>query len=171
MEKKGRCLVMNIRKLTEVDYISALELFFELDKLHAEARPDWFVERARETIFPQDAFTAGVKDPECLFLGAFDAQGAMAGLVRATLWEDSGMVKGLKNVCLDNLYVRPRFRHQGIASELYRAVESWAKELGAKRVELHVWAFNEAALTAYQAWGMKPQRYVLEKEIADYKMD
>ncbi len=159
---------MRIRKLTEADYLPALELFFELDKLHIDARSDWFMEREKETIFPQDAFNAGIQDPECLFLGAFDTSDAMIGLVRATLWEDSGMVKGMKNVCLDNIYVRPQFRNRGIASEMFRAVELWAKELGAKRVELHVWAFNEAAMAAYQAWGMKPQRYVLEKEIANH---
>ncbi len=158
---------MKIRKLTDADYLSALELFFELDKLHADARPDWFMERGKESIFPREAFNTGVRDPDCLFLGAFDSSDAMIGLVRATLWEDSGMVKGLKNVCLDNIYVLPQFRHQGIASEMYRAAELRAKELGAQRVELHVWAFNEAAMAAYQAWGMKPQRYVLEKEIAD----
>ncbi len=160
---------MEIRKLTEADYFSALELFFELDKLHADARPDWFVERDKEAIFPQAPFHAGINDSDCLFLGAFDTLGTMVGLVRATLWEDSGMVKNLKNVCLDNIYVRPQFRHQGIASEMYRTVELWAKELGAQRVELHVWAFNEAAMAAYRSWGMKPQRYVLEKEIANHK--
>lgn len=158
---------METRRLTKMDYPSALELFFELDKLHADARSDWFIERSKETIFPQDAFDGGVQDPECLFLGAFDSTGTMQGLARATLWQDSGIVKGLKNVCLDNIYVRPQFRHRGIASALYRAVELWAREIGAKRVELHAWAFNETAMAAYQAWGLKPQRYVLEKNLAD----
>ncbi len=156
---------MTIRKMTAADYPAALELFVALDKLHLDARPDWFTEREKEAVFPQEHFAAGVADPECLFLGAFDSQGAMCGLVRATLWQDSGMVKGLKNVCLDNVYVVPEYRRQGIAGKLYHAVESWAKEQGAGRMELHVWDFNKDALRAYESWGMKPQRYVLEKKL------
>ncbi len=154
---------MTIRKLTASDYPAALELFFALDKLHADSRPDWFAERKKEDVFPQEHFDAGVADPGCLFLGAFDDGDAMCGLVRATLWQESGMVKGLKNVCLDNIFVVPEYRRRGIAGELYRAVETWAREQEAKRIELHVWGFNEAALRAYESCGMKPQRYVLEK--------
>ncbi len=156
---------MKIRKLTESDYTSALELFVALDSLHADARPDWFAQRNKKSIFPQKHFNAGIQDPDCLFLGAFDTADVMLGLVRATLWADSGMIKGLKNVCLDDIYVIPEFRQQGIASALYHEVENWAQKSGASRLELHVWDFNTDAMSAYKAWGMKPQRYVLEKQL------
>ncbi len=162
---------MLIRKLTEEDYDFAIELFFALDKLHISARPDWFQERQREEIFPKVHFSASVIDPECLFLGAFDGNGTMAGLARATLWQDSGMIKGLKNVCLDNIYVLPDFRSQGVASRLYQMVEQWARGLGAQRLELHVWDFNKEALLAYEAWGLQPQRHVLEKELTAHEAD
>ncbi len=155
---------MDIRKLNETDYPAALELFCALDDIHTEARPDWFCQREKNEIFPQDAFIAGVNDPDCLFLGAF-AEEKLIGLVRATLYPDSGMIKGLANVCLDNIYVLPAYRRQGVAGQLYRAVEAWAKEKEAQRLELHVWDFNHDALAAYEAWGLKPQRYVLEKEL------
>ncbi len=162
---------MHIRRLTEEDYASALELFFALDQLHADGRPDWFRQRDKGEIFPQVHFEAGVKDPDCLFLGAFDDGGQMIGIVRATLWQESGMIQGLKNVCLDNIYVIPSFRNRGVASQLYGQVEQWAAQQQAKRIELHVWDFNREALTAYTAWGMKPQRYVLEKEVTCHETD
>ncbi len=156
---------MEIRKLNEADYPAFLELFYALDQLHVEARPDWFQPRAKEDIFPQDAFVSGVRDPECLFLGAFDSRDTLVGIVRATLWDKSGMVEGLKNVCLDNIYVLPAFRRQGIAGQLYQAVADWARKQKAQRLELHVWDFNQDALAAYKAWQFMPQRYVLEQNL------
>lgn len=156
---------MTIRLLTKEDYPVMLPLYCALDALHVETRPDWFRSRPEEEIFPRASFDALTEDPECLMLGAFDSGGAAVGLLRATLWQDSGMVKGLKNVCLDNIYVLPAYRRRGIASRLYAAAEDWAREQGACRLELHVWEFNRDAMAAYRAWGLTAQRHVLEKNL------
>lgn len=75
----------------------------------------------------------------------------------------SGMVKDVKTVCLDNIYVSPVYRRRGIAAKLFTEVESWAKEQGAIRLELHTWDFNWGAIAMYKKMGMTPQRYVYEK--------
>ena len=144
--------VMIIRKLTPADYHGMLVLYRELDQFHVDARPDFFVRQ--EDVFPQEAFEANMINPECLMLGAFDEPDNMIGLVRATLWKESGMVKTVKVVCLD-----------GIATKLFEAVEQWAREQGAARLELHTWDFNQGAIALYRAMGMTPQRYVFEKKL------
>ena len=154
---------MTIRNLTETDYPQMLELFRALDQLHVDARPDFFIHR--EDVYPQEHYNAAVSDPECLLLGAFDAQEKMLGVVRATLWSESGMVKGLKTVCLDNIYVVPEQRRSGIASKLFEKTEQWAREQGAVRLNLQVWDFNKDALALYQALGMSPRNYTLEKKL------
>ena len=73
------------------------------------------------------------------------------------------MVKGIKTVCLDNIYVLPDHRRHGIAKELFRRVEAWAKDQGAVRLDLHTWGFNKNAIALYRLMGMTPQRYVFEK--------
>ena len=98
-------------------------------------------------------------------LGAFDEPDNMIGLVRATLWKESGMVKTVKVVCLDDVYVVPEYRRDGIATKLFEAVEQWAREQGAARLELHTWDFNQGAIALYRAMGMTPQRYVFEKKL------
>ena len=80
---------MIIRKLTPADYHGMLVLYRELDQFHVDARPDFFVRQ--EDVFPQEAFEANMINPECLMLGAFDEPDNMIGLVRATLWKESGM--------------------------------------------------------------------------------
>ena len=49
--------------------------------------------------------------------------------------------------------------------EKKKAVEQWAREQGAARLELHTWDFNQGAIALYRAMGMTPQRYVFEKKL------
>ena len=155
---------MIIRKLAECDYDKVIELYTELDELHVLARPDFFVRRDKEEIYPKDAFVHNLSYPGSLELGAFDNRN-LVGIVRATLWEESGMVKNVKTVCLDDIFVLPCYRRKGVAKKLFIEVESWAKEQGAVRLDLHTWDFNKDAISLYQAMGMTPQRYVFEKKL------
>lgn len=155
---------MEIRKLTQSDYDRVIELYKELDELHVQARPDCFVHRDKEEIYPKDAFVHNLSHPGVLELGAFENE-QLVGFVRASLWEESGMVKDVKTVCLDDIYVLPACRGKGVATRLFAEVEVWAKEQGAVRLELHTWDFNKNAIAMYQAMGMTPQRYVFEKKL------
>ena len=155
---------MEIRKLIESDYDTVAELYKELDEIHVQARPDYFVQRDKDNIYPKDAFLQNLAHPDVLQLGVYE-DGQLVGVVRATLWEESGMVKDVKTVCLDNIYVLPSRRRNGIATKLFAEVELWAKEQGAIRMDLHTWDFNKSAIAMYQAMGMTPQRYVFEKKL------
>ena len=155
---------MEIRKLVETDYDQVIELYTHLDEFHVLARPDCFVYRERDKIYPTDAFVHNLAYPGGLDLGAFDNE-LLIGIVSATLWEESNMRKDLKTVCLDNIYVLPTYRRRGIAAKLFAEVELWAKEQGAIRLDLHTWNFNKGAIAMYESMGMTPQRYVFEKKL------
>lgn len=155
---------MEIRKLIESDYDQVIDLYKELDEMHVLARPDYFVHRDKDKIYPKDAFIHNLSYPGGLELGAFEDE-RLVGIIRATLWEESGMVKDVKTVCLDNIYVLPSYRRNGIAARLFAEVELWAKEQGAVRLDLYTWDFNKNAIAMYEAMGMTPQRYVFEKKL------
>ncbi|MBQ7278587.1 MAG: GNAT family N-acetyltransferase [Clostridia bacterium] len=153
-----------IRKLAQSDYDQVIELYKDLDEMHVLARPDCFVHRDKDTIYPKDAFAHNLSHPDVLELGAFENE-QLVGVVRASLWKQSGMVENVKTVCLDDIYVLPSYRRNGIATSLFSHVESWAREKGATRLDLHAWDFNKDAIALYQAMGMSPQRYVFEKKL------
>ena len=153
---------MELRKLTKADYPAANRLFKLLDDIHVQARPDYVL--PREDVFPQEHYDKWMDDPDGLFLGAFNGE-TLAGLVRATLWHESGMVQGVNTVCLDDIYVLEPYRRHGVARKLFEAVEAWARENEAVRLELHVWDFNRGAIAMYREMGMSPQRYVFEKKL------
>ena len=155
---------MEIRKLVESDYDQVNELYTQLDEYHVQGRPDCFVHREKENIYPKDAFIHNLAYPGSLDLGAFEGD-RLIGFVSATLWEESNMRKDLKTVCLDNIFVLPTYRRRGIAAKLFTEVEAWAKKQGAIRLDLHTWDFNKSAIAMYEAMGMTPQRYVFEKNL------
>lgn len=153
---------MILRDLTDADYSAVLALYEKLDRLHADARPDYFC--ARECPYPKDAYDECLADSDTLMLGAFEDD-VLLGTVRATLWNKSGMIEDVKTVCLDNIYVLPEARRKGIAKALFTAVENWSKQRKAVRLDLHVWDFNKDALALYQAMGMQYQHHVMEKPL------
>ena len=155
---------VRISKLLESDYDQVIELYTQLDEFHVQGRPNCFVHREKEKIYPKDAFLHNLAYPGSLDLGAFVGD-RLIGFVSATLWEESNMRKDLKTVCLDNIYVLPTYRRRGIAAKLFAEVEAWAKKQGAIRLDLHTWDFNKSAIAMYEAMGMTPQRYVFEKNL------
>lgn len=154
---------MLIRNLVPEDYPAFLELYTKLDEYHVEMRPEDFV--PRDDVFPEDTFLHNLGYPDGMQMGAFDADGKMVGFVEATLWSECGMREDLTRVCLDNIYVLPEYRRRGIAAKLFDAVESWSRQRGAIRLELHTWDFNKGAMAMYTAMGMTPQRSVFEKKL------
>ena len=61
--------------------------------------------------------------------------------------------------------MREEYRRRGIAKGLFEKMQFLAKQKGAVRVDLMVWEFNKEAIQLYEALGMTPQRYILEKNI------
>ena len=155
---------MEIRKLAESDYDKVVELYQELDELHVQARPDFFVSRDNDEVYPKDAFIQNLSNPDVMQLGVFDDE-QIVSVVRATLWKESGMVKDIRTVCLDDIFVLPAYRRRGIAAKLFTEVETWAKEQGAVRLDVYTWGFNKGAIAMYQEMGMTPQQYVFEKKL------
>ena len=75
------------------------------------------------------------------------------------------MVENVKTIYVDEIFVRKEQRRKGIAKELFCSLEAIAKSYGVVRIDLMVWEFNKEALKLYEKMGMKPQRYILEKNI------
>lgn len=57
---------------------------------------------------------------------------------------------------LEDLYVEPAFRGQGIGHDLFKELIRIANERNCARMEWAVLRWNEPALSFYQAWGAKP---------------
>lgn len=66
---------------------------------------------------------------------------------------------------VENLYVRPEARREGVGSALLSAAERRLAEAGATVVDIEAMADNEAARQFYEAHGYTTRRVELEKRI------
>ena len=74
--------------------------------------------------------------------------------------------KGEKLGFLEILYVRPKARRSGMATELVRKVVTRLREDGAEMLELEVLASNLGAQAIYERWGLKPVELTLGTPLA-----
>ena len=78
-------------------------------------------------------------------------QGDYVGLVTG-LWE----VEGPGHVMIVSMWVAPQARGRGIGRRLLAAVVDWARERGARQIDLWVTEGNDTARTLYEKAGFVP---------------
>jgi RimJ/RimL family protein N-acetyltransferase len=57
------------------------------------------------------------------------------------------------------LMVAKPYRRQGIGRALMEAAERWAREVGVRKLELHVFPHNEAAIALYEGLGFEREGF------------
>ena len=144
---------MNIHPLIPEDYPVIDSYMQELHDLHVQGRPDLFIPASH--IYSEADFREITTDGNHIALAMTDDH-FIAGFIIASLRTKSNMV-------VYDLFVPPYSRGNKIATTLFHEMEQKAKELGATRIDLMVWEFNESAQELYRSLGMTPQRYILEK--------
>lgn len=156
---------MKIRKLREIDYDTVSQFMSELHKLHAESRPDMYRQMEEiGTVYTKEEFYSMLQNDEMITLGADTEEGELMGICIATIREAKHPIMvPKKTVYIEDIYVSQQYRKQRVGISLYQSVERLAQDIGAERIDLCVWNFNEAALCFYEKAGMKPQRWLMEK--------
>ena len=86
----------------------------------------------------------------------------IVGFVMYTI-EGSTFTRSATRGVIQNLYVDPAFRDQGIGTELLRAGEATLEDAGADVLGLQVMASNEAARRFYARHGYDVHRLTMEK--------
>ena len=152
---------MLIRPMTPNDYARIDLLMQQLHQIHLQARPDLFV--PLEHPYSQEEFCQMTVSSQKICLVA-EQDGEIAGLCIVTMKEKSGMKEGT-TAYIDDLFVNPDFRRQGIGKLLFLKAQTLAKHKGASRIDLKVWAFNRSALDFYHSLGLCEQRFILEKNL------
>lgn len=152
---------MIIRNMEVIDYKAIDKLMQQVYSLHVENRPDLYV--ALEHPLSINDFEELVQNNDVISVVA-EENGGVIGLCIVSIRTKSGMIDK-KIAYMDDLCVDESFRGQGIGKKLFSFASNMAKKKGAKRLDLMVWSFNNKALNFYEELGMKPQRYIFEKEL------
>jgi len=89
---------------------------------------------------------------------------AICGFVMFTL-ETGGYEQDVTRGLVENLYVLPGYRNEGVGGALLDAAEDELRARGAEVVALEVLADNGEARALYRSYGYRPHRLTLEKRL------
>lgn len=152
---------MQIRKMKKADYEQVDILMGQVHKLHLKNRPDLYMDV--EHVYSYEEFQDMLQNDGVISILA-EENGKVLGICFVSMRNRTCMVKRL-TAYMDDLCVDQECRGRGIGRQLFQHAEFLAREKGAERLDLMVWAFNEKAKEFYESLGLKPQRYIYEKQL------
>ncbi len=152
-----------IRPMRRSDYDDYVRFYSQLHRIHFEGRPDIF--REAVSVQPQEIYEQDLQKPNHQWIGA-ELEGKLVGFCDLQLQiipDDPALpLCPMRSAHIENLFVVPSCRRQGAATLLYREAVRRAKAMGAEKVTLMVWSFNETALRFYEKLGLTPMFLQME---------
>lgn len=163
----GTLGTVTIRRATSGDVATLLDLYRVLDDEHRRHHPELYAtEHTRSAAWVERAL-ADARTGVFVAEAVADGTDTVAGFARVLEVQtpEGGVLASRRFGLVDDLAVAPGARRAGVAGELLRATEEWARERGLPALEVTVWAFNAAARELYAKHGFSPLRHYLRKPL------
>ena len=152
---------MLIRRAETKDIPGLLALLQQVGAVHNRIRPDIF--RVSCQKYDDAALKALLEDPLRPVFVATDGD-FVAGYcfcVHKDV-ENSPVFEDRKELYIDDLCVDENRRGGGIATALFRHVQTYGTACGCTVITLNVWCGNDSAMTFYEKMGMKERNITME---------
>lgn len=157
---------MRIVTAAEAHIPGILALLRQVGQVHHGIRPDLF--RSGALKYDENALKQLLQDESRpIFLG--ESEGSVLGYCFCQLkdYSGSGVQTPRLELYIDDLCVEETCRGQGVASALYRYVQSFARSRGCSHISLNVWCGNQAAQAFYERMGLRPRSILLEQPLEE----
>ena len=166
-----------IRKATHNDIPRILELLSQVNDVHAEGRPDFFIKGKRK--YNEEDLLKIINDdttPVFVYVGtrlvtsgsgtrqATSVQGYAFCVIQDLSQCDN--LRPDKSLYIDDICVDENYRRHGVGKKLYEHVLQFAKEEKCFNITLNVWAKNPGAQAFYESMGMTVQKVCMEQIIS-----
>ncbi len=152
---------MHIRNMKADDYQNVDRLMSQVHRLHVEGRPDLYCEA--EHIYTEEQFHEMINEEDSITVLA-EEEDIVLGICMVSFRKRTCMIDR-RTAYMDDLCVDESARGKGIGRKLFEYAKQKAKEMGAERLDLMVWGFNENAKRFYESMGMDVQRYIMEEKL------
>ena len=152
---------MQIRNMILDDYNEVDRLMAQVHQLHVNGRPDLYIDV--EHIYSFEQFKEMVENEDMITILA-EEENHVIGICMISMRARTCMVKR-RTAYMEDLCVDETCRGKGVGKKLFLYAKDLAAKMGAERLDLMVWDFNENDRKFYENMGMKPQRYIYETMI------
>lgn len=154
-----------IRKATHNDIPRILELLSQVNDVHAEGRPDFFIKGKRK--YNEEDLLKIINDdttPVFVCEENDDIKGYAFCVIQDLSRCDN--LRPDKSLYIDDICVDENYRRHGVGKKLYEHVLQFAKEEKCFNITLNVWAKNPGAQAFYESMGMTVQKVCMEQIIS-----
>ena len=151
-----------IRKATHNDIPRILELLSQVNDVHADGRPDFFIKGKRK--YNEEDLLKIINDdttPVFVCEENDDIKGYAFCVIQDLSRCDN--LRPDKSLYIDDICVDENYRRHGVGKKLYEHVVQFAKEEKCFNITLNVWAKNLSAQAFYESMGMTVQKVCMEK--------
>ncbi len=151
-----------IRRAEDKDLIRVNELLHQVLHIHAEIRPDIFIDGTTKYT-DEELLSMFRNDNAPIFVA--EADGTVAGYAFTILKKrlHNTNMQDIKTLFIDDLCVDEAYRSHHVGNALLKYVENYARSIGCYNITLNVWAGNDKAIGFYEHEGMQVQETVMEK--------
>ena len=154
---------MMIRSACVEDIPQLNKLLFQVQQVHAQARPDIFVSGAKK--YTDDELFVLIQNTDQTPIFVAELDGVVVGYAFCQIIRASDHTRKQNTLYIDDLCVDATHRRKHIGSDLLNYVIASAKKMNFHNVTLNVWALNKDAYRFYEKNGMHVQKYGMEKII------
>ncbi|WNJ95083.1 GNAT family N-acetyltransferase [Vibrio ruber] len=155
--------MVTIRLAKSTDLPVLEQMMYELHNEHHLACPQHF--KSAQAVMEEKRISDYLESPEGLVFVAFGnhycigfVSGHFADLV-------SSVSQPILMGSIDEFYVFPSYRGQGIGTQLLQRIEKEFEDYGVQQLFVEVWDFNQPAIKLYQKLGFGHHIHCLRKGI------
>jgi diamine N-acetyltransferase len=160
-------VAMVIRKAVSGDYDALCELIDQVDAIHRNKLP-WMYQKPEGPVRDKKLIDDLIAN-ETIGLFVAEIDGLLLGFIHAAVREAPAysVFRQRRYVLIDNIAVKEGAQHKGIGRALMKTACQWAAEKGATAVDLHVYYFNEEAVSFYRNLGFDSVRLFMSKSLKE----
>ncbi|MDO8571585.1 MAG: GNAT family N-acetyltransferase [bacterium] len=152
-----------IRRAKVSDIDSVVSLAMELMKMHAKQDPLFEMKIGVRPVYKK-YFIEGLRSSKKILLIARDRE-IVVGYILAVYSERKPIFK-IKNIGVVNeIYILPEYRKQGIARKLLEEIDNWFKKKNLHHSQLFVHGSNISAQKTWKALGFKSYMSAMHRSL------
>ncbi len=155
-------MAYQVRRATEIDIPSVMELLKQVNRVHYDGRPDLFKLATKYTAEELKSILPNDQTP--VFVCA-DEDGRVLGHGFCVLQrpENTNLLTDILTLYIDDICVDEAARGHHVGETIYEHILAYARQLGCYNVTLNVWNCNPGAMKFYEKLGLTPYKVGMEK--------